>query len=81
MVSSYYLYTLARCVIGPPLYSHGYLDTSNPVVHGIKGISYGSDGLWNKERQKLHELINSDIEDTNLILSNIQKFKWFTNGN
>jgi len=57
------------------------LDTSNPVVHGIKGISYGSDGLWNKERQKLHELINSDIEDTNLILSNIQKFKWFTNGN
>ena len=57
------------------------LDTSNPVVHGIKGISYGTDGLWNKERQKLHELINADIEDTNLILNNIQKFKWFTNGN
>ena len=57
------------------------LDTSNPVVHGIKGISYGTDGLWSKERQKLHELINSDIEDTNLILNNIQKFKWLTNGN
>ena len=57
------------------------LDTSNPVVHGIKGIPYGTDGLWDKERQKLHELINSDIEDTNLILNNIQKFKWFTNGN
>lgn len=57
------------------------LDTSNPVVHGIKGIPYGTDGLWSKERQKLHELINSDIEDSNLILNNIQKFKWFTNGN
>ena len=57
------------------------LDTSNPVVHGIKGISYGSDGLWNKERQKLHELINYNVEDTNLILNNIQKFKWFANGN
>lgn len=57
------------------------LDTSNPVVHGIKGIPYGTDGLWSKERQKLHELINADIEDSNLILSNIQKFKWFTNGN
>lgn len=57
------------------------LDTSNPVVHGIKGISYGSDGLWDKERQKLHELINYNVEDSNLILNNIQKFKWFTNGN
>tara|TARA_R110000796_G_scaffold155006_2_gene271698 strand:- start:130 stop:936 length:807 start_codon:yes stop_codon:yes gene_type:complete len=56
------------------------LDTSNPVVHGLKGISYGSDGLWDKERQKLHELINYDVEDTNMILNNIQKFKWLTNG-
>ena len=29
------------------------LDTSNPVVHGIKGIDYKADGLWNKESQKL----------------------------
>ena len=59
------------------------LDTSNPVVHGIKGISYGSDGLWSKERQKLHELINSkiSIDQLNTIKNNIQKFKWFTNGN
>ena len=59
------------------------LDTSNPVVHGIKGISYGSDGLWSKERQKLHELINSDIDEYQLdsIRNNIQKFKWYTNGN
>ena len=59
------------------------LDTSNPVVHGIKGIAYGSDGLWSKERQKLHELINSEIsiDQLNTIKNNIQKFKWFTNGN
>ena len=58
------------------------LDTSNPVVHGIKGISYGSDGLWSKESQKLHELIDYPLEDLdiNLILNNIQKFRWFTKG-
>jgi hypothetical protein len=61
----------------PWIYS---LDTSNPVVHGIKGIPYGSDGLWSKERQKLHELINFEVEDTNLILGNVHKFKWLTNG-
>ena len=56
------------------------LDTSNPVVHGIKGITYGSDGLWSKESQKLFEMINQEVEDTNMILNNIQKFRWFTNG-
>ena len=61
----------------PWIYS---LDTSNPVVHGIKGIRYGSDGLWSKESQKLFELINFEVEDTNLILNNIHKFRWFTNG-
>ena len=61
----------------PWIYS---LDTSNPVVHGIKGIEYGEDGLWSKESQKLFELINYEVEDTNTILYNINKFKWFTNG-
>jgi|TARA_R110002153_G_scaffold78525_2_gene200984 hypothetical protein len=61
----------------PWIYS---LDTSNPVVHGIKNIKYDSDGLWSKESQKLHELINYDIEDTNKILGNIHKFRWFVNG-
>ena len=56
------------------------LDTSNPVVHGIKGICYGEDGLWNKESQKLYELINYEVEDTNIIMNNIQKFRWLTNG-
>ena len=57
------------------------LDTSNPVVHGILNIRYETDGLWDKQRQKLFELINYKVEDSNLILNNIQKFKWFTNGN
>tara|TARA_Y100001972_G_scaffold127411_1_gene184109 strand:- start:478 stop:1302 length:825 start_codon:yes stop_codon:yes gene_type:complete len=58
------------------------LDTSNPVVHGIKGITYAQEGLWSKERQKLFELINSDIDidQLNTIKNNIQKFRWFTNG-
>lgn len=58
------------------------LDTSNPVVHGIKGISYKDQGLWSKESQKLFELINSDIDEIQLgtIKNNIQKFRWFTNG-
>jgi len=61
----------------PWIYS---LDTSNPIVHGIKGIKYNSDGLWSKESQKLFELINFEVEDTNTVLGNIHKFKWFVNG-
>jgi hypothetical protein len=56
------------------------LDTSNPVVHGIKGVEYRADGLWSKESQKLFELINYVPEDTNMILQNIHKFRWFANG-
>jgi hypothetical protein len=56
------------------------LDTSNPVVHGIKEVEYREDGLWSKESQKLFELINHKVEDINTILYNIHKFRWFTNG-
>lgn len=58
------------------------LDTSNPVVHGLKGIRYKTDGLWSKERQKLFELINCDVNEDQLekVKNNIQKFRWFTNG-
>ena len=59
------------------------LDTSNPVVHGIKGIEYPSGGLWSKESQKLFELINEDVDSETLakIKTNIQRFRWYTNGN
>ena len=58
------------------------LDTSNPVVHGIKGIEYGPQGLWNKESQKLFELINAEltVEQSSQVLLNIEKFRKFTNG-
>ena len=58
------------------------MDTSNPVVHGIKGIEYGEEGLWSKESQKLFEMINEPIENINLNLVkyNINKFSWFWNG-
>ena len=59
------------------------LDTSNPVVHGIKGIEYPSGGLWTKESQKLFELINEEVnaETLSKIKTNIQRFRWYTNGN
>ena len=59
------------------------LDTSNPVVHGIKGVRYTDQGLWDKESQKLFEMINQDVNKKQLemIRNNIQKFRWFTNGN
>ena len=58
------------------------LDTSNPVVHGLKGIEYDREGLWSKESQKLHELINVPIEEIDIekVTSNIEKFRWLTNG-
>ena len=58
------------------------MDTSNPVVHGIKQIEYQPDGLWSKESQKLHELIDYPLEklDLNLILDNIDKFRGFVSG-
>ena len=58
------------------------LDTSNPIVHALKGIEYTDQGLWDKESQKLHELIDYDIEDIDLALikTNLVKFRWFANG-
>ena len=58
------------------------LDTSNPVVHGIKGIEYGVEGLWSKESQKLHELMGSKIsvDQFTLIKDNIFNFRRLTNG-
>jgi len=56
------------------------LDTSNPVGHGIKGIEYREEGLWDKESQKLFEMINSEVEDISTVLFNIQRFRHFANG-
>lgn len=57
------------------------LDTSNPVVHGLKEITYESFGLSKKESQKLFTLINSEVtpEQFDCIEYNIQLFKKFCN--
>ena len=58
------------------------VDTSNPVVHGIKDIRYTDQGLWNKESQKLFTMINSEVseEQMEVIRYNVEKFRWFCNG-
>ena len=58
------------------------VDTSNPVVHGLKGISYTSNGLRDKETQKLYTLINAEVDDhqMNTIQHNIEQFRRFCNG-
>lgn len=57
------------------------VDTSNPIVHGLKGISYNENGLDYKETQKLIELIEFKEEDIKpklpIIEHNITKFRSF----
>lgn len=57
------------------------LDTSNPVIHGIKGVPYTEQGLWSKESQKLFEMINFVPEKTDEIIKNVVKFKLLTERN
>lgn len=59
------------------------IDTSNPVVAGLKGMRYkGKDGLEDKPSQKLHTMINEKVsKDTlNLITYNIECFRAIVNG-
>lgn len=57
------------------------IDTSNPVVHGIKGIKYeklehyGLYGLEDKESTKLFTLLDEDVENMDTVLYNINKFR------
>lgn len=64
----------------PFIYS---MDTSNPVVHGSKGILYKQgQGLWSKSSQKLFEMINMPKEQCYLplVASNVEQFREFWNG-
>lgn len=59
------------------------VDTSNPVVAGIKGIRYnGPNGLEDKPTEKLFTLINSEPtkKDLELILYNIECFRYIVKG-
>jgi hypothetical protein len=57
------------------------VDSSNPVVHGIKGINYQNYGLDSKESQKLVELINCEVseEQFRTVCKNIHQFNQFWN--
>lgn len=59
------------------------IDTSNPVVAGIKGMRYnGIKGLEDKPSEKLFTLINSDVTEEQLtdIKYNIEQFRKIVNG-
>lgn len=55
------------------------IDTSNPIVHGIKGITYTPNGLNFKESQKLVELIDTNFIPPEVFI-NILIFKYFAKG-
>ncbi len=59
------------------------LDTSNPVVHAIKGIKYEENlGLMNKESQKLFEMINTPTStiSKDILFDNLYTFRRIVNG-
>jgi hypothetical protein len=53
------------------------MDTSNPVVHAINGISYKPYGLDDKVNTKLVEYITCDNIDNDILMHNIDKFREF----
>ena len=59
------------------------IDTSNPIVAGIKGYKYGSNGLTIKPSTKLCDLIDYKCseEDMKLIQYNVGMFKEICHGN
>ena len=58
------------------------VDTSNPVVHGIKGIryergpEYDIHGLEDKESTKLFKLLDDDVDNIDDVLYNIRMFRY-----
>lgn len=59
------------------------LDTSNPVVAGLKGIRYnGTNGLQDKPSQKLFTMINSTVDSKQKedVVYNIEQFRLIVNG-
>ncbi len=55
------------------------IDTSNPVVHGINGISYEPFGLRDKVKTKLIDYMDEELtpEQIHIVMSNIRKFREF----
>lgn len=52
------------------------LDTSNPVIHGIKSMWYDSQGLTDKQSVKLYTMMDEDVYDKwGIIEYNIKTFR------
>lgn len=58
------------------------IDTSSPIVHGLRRISYDHCGLTNKESIKLVDLLHSnpDLEQMRIIGHNLKVFRSFVKG-
>lgn len=58
------------------------IDTSNPIVHGMKGVPYSHNGLKDKESVKLADLFEAEVADYQLELIewNTTVFRWFVHG-
>lgn len=58
------------------------IDTSSPVVHGLRGIVYEPGGLVSKQSVKLVDLIHAvpTTEQMNAIMWNIPCFRTYVNG-
>jgi len=58
------------------------IDTSNPIVHGIKGIKYEYGGLQTKESIKLVDLLDVKLTNEQLydVNHNINYFRNYVNG-
>lgn len=58
------------------------VDTSNPVVHGLKGVRYKEYGLTRKETQKLCTLIDAQPtgRERDIATYNIKKFRGWAHG-
>lgn len=57
------------------------IDTSNPVIHGLKGIRYSEGGLLRKDKEKIDENFTRKItpKQKEDILYNIEMFKKINN--
>ena len=68
---------------GPGYYWIDTLDTSSPIVHGIKRVRYSNAiGKWNKESTKLVDLLEVVPDETQerIIASNLIDFRNYVNG-
>lgn len=58
------------------------VDTSNPVIHGIRGQHYGAYGLETKDTTKLCTLVEASVPELaeSVIMYNVEKFRRWANG-